>query len=266
MELRLEQDEYVLIRTGNVAWISDKGQKLDDFVLTNKGLYCIYRIKTGIFGRTEEEMYRFKNSDMIVDEEASHIEQVKIKGERCIQIQFKHGMEHFSFQRVQKATMDAWFTAFRDLLGVPDLTTLQRERNKEVLSNLASDVMDSMGNLLNTGSKAIINKIDQMAETAKAAAQNTGGTRTVQQFIRPESTRQAPPPVKPQAPPQVSYHLAIEGTAKGPYSLGEIRQLAGEGTINRETLAWTRGMVDWQPLEEIEELRCVAENMPPVLK
>lgn len=308
MDLNIEQNETILLRTKDVLWISDKGQKLEDFVLTDQGLYCFYTEKKSFFAKPEDMVYRFEISDIIKDEEASHIEQVRAKNERCIQIEFKHGMEHFSFQRVPKAIMDQWFTVFRGLLGVPDLTTIQKERNKEMLSNLAGDVMEGMGTLLGVGSRAIHDKIEQIAEYSRTANNRSAGSTTSRSYTESKSTGSGNSEYQytyyeesvetpkdsyyeerietpkdsyyeesvetPQdlnyeesvETPQNLYYLAIDGQPKGPFRLDEIAELAISGQINRETLAWTKGMDNWQAMNEVEGLNEIVESMPPTLK
>ncbi len=254
MKLNLEEDEQILISSGNIVWVSDRGRKLDQLVLTNKGMYCCYKEKQGFFAKPEEMVYRFELSDIIKDEQASRIEQVKIKGERCMQIEFRHGAEHFSFQRAQKKSMENFFACFQQLLGVPDLTTVQRERNREMFTNLAGDVVEGMvegvGTLLEAGSRAFYDKIEKMAEKGRSRTDEKRSGQT-------GSSRESEPQV---------YYLAIDGEPKGPFQPEQIAELALSGQINRETLAWTRGMDNWQPMDAVDGLRSVTENMPPVLK
>ncbi|MDO4617237.1 MAG: DUF4339 domain-containing protein [Lachnospiraceae bacterium] len=234
MNLHLEENEKVLISSGSILWISDKGRKLEDFVLTDKGLYCCYKEKAGLFAKPEEMIYRFEITDIVTDEMASHIEQVKIKEQRCLQIEFLHGMEHFSFQRAPKKKLDEFLACFRSLLGVPDLTTLQKERSRERLSDLAGDVLDSVGTLIDAGSKVLYEKIERMTEPEKKIEDR--------------------------------YYLVIGGSKTGPLSLSEMMRLAESGQIDRRTPAWTRGMAEWRPLEEIGGLRKIAESIPPEYK
>lgn len=297
MEITLEQDEQLIIRSPEISWISDRGQKLDDFVLTSKGLYCCYKQKNGLFSKPEPVVYRFELSDIVVEDQISHIEQVKAKSERCIQIQFRHGMEHFSFQRVPKKAMDDWFKAFQQVLGVPDLTSVQRIRNKEMLNNLAGDVIDGVGTLIGAGSKVILDKLGQRSETAFCVycgtklsadavfcyacgkkvpeAKKKEHRENAKDRTQPaENAKEKPQPEKEPIPERmttpppvpVPYYLAIDGQPKGPFEMDEIRELALSGQINRETLAWTKGMESWKIIDEIEGLKEIAENMPPVLK
>lgn len=322
MNLNLENDERIIISTAGIRWISDNGRMLEDFVLTNKGLYCIYKVKNGIFSKAEDEVYRFELTDIIIEEGVSRIEQVKVKNERCIQIIFKHGSEHFSFQKVTKKTLDLWLDGFREVLGVPDFGTVQRQENLERLGNLAGDVMEGVGTLIGTGSRMLFEKIGEMAENnrntqsggytgsyrgTRSSSETTGSYRgTVRTehterrtsfdnghvYTYYEETTDGPVDVvdgriiyeetieadtrdtakttdttdaTDTADAAIAYYLAIDGQPKGPFRLEEVAELAIQGQINRSTLAWTKGMESWQPMETLDGLRSVTENMPPVL-
>ncbi len=71
-----------------------------------------------------------------------------------------------------------------------------------------------------------------------------------------------PPPL----PGDARYHLALEGQPRGPFTLDELKRLAGEGRLNAETLAWTQGMDDWKAAAEIDELKpLLRPDTPPPL-
>lgn len=278
MNLNLENDERVIISTAGIRWMSDHGRMLEDFVLTSKGLYCIYKVKNGLFSKAEDEVYRFELKDILIEEGVSQIEQVKVNNERCLQIIFKHGAEHFSFQRVTKKTMEYWLDGFKEVLGVPDFTTVQRARNRERLGDLAGDVMNGVGTILENGSRMLFDKLEEMTENGrtsggyKGTVENSKTTRSYRGSVRTEHTEETiEEPVAASAAGEDAvdttvYYLAIDGQPKGPFLLEQVAELAIEGQINRNTLAWTKGMENWQPMETVAGLRSVTENMPPVLR
>jgi hypothetical protein len=49
------------------------------------------------------------------------------------------------------------------------------------------------------------------------------------------------------------YLLNPDGSKGGPYSIEQVRAMWSSGAINLETLMWTEGMADWQPLRTIED-------------
>ena len=68
-----------------------------------------------------------------------------------------------------------------------------------------------------------------------------------------------PPPI----PKAQTYHLAMGGAAKGPYTLEQIKRMIKNHTITKETLAWREGMASWNKMEEIAELNRLFGLVPP---
>lgn len=62
----------------------------------------------------------------------------------------------------------------------------------------------------------------------------------------------SPPPV----PGSVTavYHLVVDGTARGPYSIDLLKQQQANGSLSEETLVWTQGMEEWQPAGSVAAL------------
>ena len=60
------------------------------------------------------------------------------------------------------------------------------------------------------------------------------------------------------------YHLIINGKKQGPYSEGEVLVFLREATITKDTLIWTEGMADWQPVASVETFKSLSVAPPPV--
>ena len=122
--------------------------------------------------------------------------------------------------------------------------------------------------------------IDQQAEVLKAAAQNMGSMGGMdmgnggmnpagmmmgmamggamgnqmagmmntmgQQMQQPMNT---PPPM-----PQAMYHISINGTQSGPYTMQQMQQLVQNGQLNPQTYVWKQGMPGWDVAGNIAEL------------
>ena len=69
-----------------------------------------------------------------------------------------------------------------------------------------------------------------------------------------------PPPL-----PATQFYVALGGQQSGPYTLEQIRVLAGGGQLQGETLVWTHGMSDWQPAQRIAALAGLVGDGPPPL-
>ena len=70
----------------------------------------------------------------------------------------------------------------------------------------------------------------------------------------------APPPPPPAAK---AWHVADNGTTKGPFSEADLAALAAAGTMTRATQVWTAGQDAWKPAAETELARLFAMVPPP---
>jgi membrane protease subunit (stomatin/prohibitin family) len=70
-----------------------------------------------------------------------------------------------------------------------------------------------------------------------------------------------PPPI-----PSVSFHVAVNGQATGPYDKNTLRQMVLAGTFAGDMLVWRAGLQNWQRASEVDELADVLATMPPIPK
>ena len=61
------------------------------------------------------------------------------------------------------------------------------------------------------------------------------------------------------------YFVNINGNQVGPYSIKELRQFVTLGQINRETLVWKEGMLQWQQAGMITDFSDLWRSLPPPL-
>lgn len=71
----------------------------------------------------------------------------------------------------------------------------------------------------------------------------------------------APPPL----PGSVRYHVALDGTAQGPFALDALRRLSAEGRLTRDSMVWTSGMADWAAAGLRSDLAFLFGDQPPPL-
>ena len=71
----------------------------------------------------------------------------------------------------------------------------------------------------------------------------------------------ATPPLVPAA--ESAWHVAADGTAKGPFGRAHLARLAAEGSFTRDTLVWSPGLDGWKPAGDIAELARIFTVMPP---
>ena len=69
-----------------------------------------------------------------------------------------------------------------------------------------------------------------------------------------------PPPI-----PTVSYHVAVNGQATGPFDLSVLTQMATVGQLTADSLVWKNGMAQWAKAGTVDELKNLFTNvMPPI--
>lgn len=69
----------------------------------------------------------------------------------------------------------------------------------------------------------------------------------------------------PPVPGNDSYHLAVNGTSAGPYTISVLSTMAANGQFTKESLVWKSGMANWQAAGSIPELAGLfAGTVPPV--
>lgn len=71
-----------------------------------------------------------------------------------------------------------------------------------------------------------------------------------------QPVQQTPPPISSSV-----YHVAVNGSATGPYNIPTLMQMAASGTISGETLVWKPGMAQWAKAADVQELASIF--MPP---
>ncbi len=90
----------------------------------------------------------------------------------------------------------------------------------------------------------------KMAETMNAAMSATNPN--IQQQI-------TPPPI-----PAIAYYVVVNGQAQGAFPLETLRQMYLNGQLTKDTLVWKQGMANWQNAEEMEDLKQLFVNIPPI--
>ena len=61
-----------------------------------------------------------------------------------------------------------------------------------------------------------------------------------------------------------SYFVAVNGQQEGPFSTSQIRSSLAQGVYNGETLVWSQGMGDWQPISSVSALQETTVATPPL--
>ncbi len=90
----------------------------------------------------------------------------------------------------------------------------------------------------------------------------------MQQMYVPGSIQSMPQPM-----PQTYYvavdgqQVGLDGQQVGPLNDGELVQLINQKKINKDSLAWVPGMLEWKPIEQVPAiLKVIALTPPPLNK
>lgn len=75
---------------------------------------------------------------------------------------------------------------------------------------------------------------------------------------------QTPPPI-----PQEGYHVAVNGTATGPFLLNQLANMVTVEAFDSDSLVWKRGMSEWRRAGDVSELSSIfngnaSSDMPPI--
>lgn len=94
-----------------------------------------------------------------------------------------------------------------------------------------------------------------------AVGQNIAGTMNNIMTGINQSTQGGvtPPPV-----PVVAYKVAVNGQATGPYDLTVLKQMSVAGQFKADSLVWKEGMAEWTKAGEVDELKSMFVEMPPI--
>ena len=114
------------------------------------------------------------------------------------------------------------------------------------------------------GNGAGFNPAAMMAGMAVGGAvgQNMAGimNNAMSGTSQPIQNSMTPPPI-----PTVSYHIAVNGQATGPFDIATLTQMANTGQITADSLVWKNGMAEWAKAGTIDELKSMFAVMPPIL-
>jgi membrane protease subunit (stomatin/prohibitin family) len=70
----------------------------------------------------------------------------------------------------------------------------------------------------------------------------------------------SPPPL-----PTDNIFAAIEGKQQGPFNLAQLKQMAAEAAITRDTLVWKEGMAAWAAASGVADIAVIFSGVPPKL-
>lgn len=197
--------------------------------------------------------------------------------------QLKAVTQDITSQTIQRQT-NANLTNMEETLRIQRESMAQAQRLQNETANLSAFQMEKQAEVGVEGAKAFgqmgengagnlnlggglgMNPAGMMAGMAMGSAigQNMAGMvggmmNGMNQQV--SSQAQNVPPV----PGNDSYHLAVNGTSTGPYTLSVLSTMAANGQFTKESLVWKSGMANWHAAGSISELAGLfAGTVPPV--
>lgn len=150
-----------------------------------------------------------------------------------------------------------------------NLGALQVEKQAEVgvagAEALGKMGANGAGNVNLSGGGDGFNMAAMMASMAVGGAvgQNIAGSMNnmMAGMNQPVQNGITPPPV-----PGVSYYVAMNGQAIGPYDLNTLRQMMTAGQFTSDCLVWKTGMPEWAKASSVDEMKQLFPDIPPIPK
>ena len=76
--------------------------------------------------------------------------------------------------------------------------------------------------------------------------------------------QQTAPGVVPPPIPTMTYYVAVNGQATGPFDISVLTQMVAAGQLTTDSLVWKNGMAQWKKAGTIDELNILFGEVPPV--
>lgn len=132
----------------------------------------------------------------------------------------------------------------------------------EALGKMGSN---GAGNINLSGGGDGFNMAAMMASMAVGGAvgQNIAGSMNnmMAGMNQPVQNGMTPPPV-----PGVTYYIAVNGQATGPYDISTLKQMMTGGQFTSDSLVWKPGMAEWVKAGVVDDMKQLFPDIPPIPK
>lgn len=132
----------------------------------------------------------------------------------------------------------------------------------EALGKMGSN---GAGNINLSGGGDGFNMAAMMASMAVGGAvgQNIAGSMNnmMAGMNQPVQNGMTPPPV-----PGVTYYVAVNGQATGPYDISTLKQMMTGGQFTSDSLVWKSGMAEWVKAGVVDDMKQLFPDIPPIPK
>lgn len=252
---------------------------------SEKGIPVIQleRKLTEINDSVEESLKKRLQNEFGITVSSVDIEDIDIDKTSDGYNQLKAVTQDVTTQTIQRQT-NANLTNMEENLRIQREGMVQAQRLQNETANLSAFQMEKQAEVGVEGAKAFgqmgengagnlnlggglgMNPAGMMAGMAMGSAigQNMAG---MVGGMMNGMNQQVPPQANnvPPVPGNESYHVAVNGTATGPYTVSVLSTMAANGQFTKESLVWKSGMANWQAAGSISELAGLfAGTVPPV--
>lgn len=252
---------------------------------SEKGIPVIQleRKLTEINDSVEESLKKRLQNEFGITVSSVDIEDIDIDKTSDGYNQLKAVTQDVTTQTIQRQT-NANLTNMEETLRIQRESMVQAQRLQNESANLSAFQMEKQAEVSVEGAKAFgqmgengagnlnlggglgMNPAGMMAGMAMGSAigQNMAG---MVGGMMNGMNQQVPPQANnvPPVPGNESYHVAVNGTSTGPYTLSVLSTMAANGQFTKESLVWKSGMANWQAAGSISELAGLfAGTVPPV--
>lgn len=210
VNLELELDEGIVLQATEVERYGIKELSLNEMVLTNKNIVCVYEKSTGLFSKPETIIEKIPLSTIKV---ANGQAQVMVHDSdeygKGLQVLFISGhREHFVFSDSPKKTMPLWINEINKILIGEPTIPVQVENTEPTYSSESKPKKSFLGGLAGAlGSLDIQSAMDKAQEKIGQFANQIQGefSQSQQQEVN-YSEPQVQPQEQPPIPPQPQEH------------------------------------------------------------
>lgn len=169
--------------------------------------------------------------------------------EESLRIQREEG-QYAQHKQTQSVNIGAFQVEKQAEVGVAGAQALG-EMGANGAGNVALGGGDSMG----------FNPAAMMASMAVGGVvgQNIAGAMGgIMSGANQQTTIPTPPPI-----PVITYHVALNGQATGPFDPNTLQQMVSLGQVNENSLVWKAGMSEWSKACAVDELKTLFANPMP---
>lgn len=164
--LNYDFDEGMLLTNEDAIWVSRDQEYLDELILTNKRLYCLFEKSNGLFKKPSKEIYALSLADIKTVNGQPLIQQVKHEGKHCLQVQFLQGIEYFTFSKMPKKTITQWISGLNRALGTEAVSLRpQPLREGSLFAGVLTEVADNLKNAFDAATETLGTSHSQTGES-----------------------------------------------------------------------------------------------------